>query len=139
MKSNYEQSKFIKVLEEVPFLSYAAKKTGIARSTIYRWRKSNPKFREQLEKALGSGREQLNDIAEMALVEKIKSKDMGAIKFFLQHNNEKYRTMRTTFVSIPEEKIKNQDSRWINPKHDYSNLSDEGLDEMIEYLENEIK
>lgn len=98
MKRKYEQSKFIKTLEDVPFVSYAAKKAGIARATIYRWKKENPEFRFAMEKALNSGRDQLTDMAEMALVENIKNKDMGAIKFFLQHNNEKYRPVRTTYV-----------------------------------------
>lgn len=98
MRKKYDKSKFIKTLEEAPFVSYAAKKSGIARATIYRWKKENPEFRLAMEKALNSGRDQLGEIAEMALIEKIKSKDMTAIKFYLQHNNEKYRPVRTAYV-----------------------------------------
>jgi len=142
MKSKYDQSKFVKVLEEAPFVSYAAKKVGMARSTIYRWKKSNPEFREQFDKALNSGREHLIDIAEMALVEKIKGKDMGAIKFFLQHNDKRYRPVRTAFIPPappPEEKTKGWDVYATRRADEYSQLSDEDLDEAIKKLKNELK
>lgn len=98
MRSKYERSKFIKILEEAPFVSYAAKKVGISRASIYRWQKNDPEFKMAINRALNSGRDQLIDVAEMALIEKIKSKDMGAIKFFLQHNDIRYRPVRTTYV-----------------------------------------
>lgn len=141
MKTHYEQSKFIKTLEEAPFISYAAKKSGIARSTIYRWIKNNPEFREQVNKALNSGREHLIDIAEMALVEKIKTKDMGAIKFFLQHNDKRYRPVRTAFIPPPPEpeKPKNLDVCDTCGADSLSRLTDEELDREIKDLEKELK
>jgi transposase len=143
MKNRYEQSKFIKILEEAPFISYAAKKSGISRATIYRWKKNNPEFREQLEKALNSGREHLVDIAEMALVEKIKGKDMTAIKFFLQHNDKRYRPVRTAFIPPPPPEPETKLKDWSiceNCGSDrISRLSDEDLNSEIKELENKLK
>jgi len=140
MKTKYEQSKFIKILEEAPFISYAAKKTGISRATIYRWKKSNPEFRGQLEKALSSGREHLIDVAEMALIEKIRAKDMAAIKFFLQHNDKRYRPVRTAFIPPPplDEKLKDWEVCETCGAKSFSRLSDEELDKMIKEIENEL-
>ncbi|MFH0892789.1 MAG: phBC6A51 family helix-turn-helix protein [Candidatus Falkowbacteria bacterium] len=136
MKTKFEQSRFIKILEEAPFISYAAKKAGIARATIYRWKKNNPEFREQLERALDSGRDHLIDIAEIALVEKIKSKDMTAIKFFLQHNDTRYRPMRA--VSAPPESNKKLSDEETFIYDSLSQLSDEALDRQIKEVEQEI-
>jgi hypothetical protein len=104
MKKKYERSKFIKTLEDAPFVSYAAKKVGISRATIYRWMNSNQEFREAVNVALDSGRNHVGDIAEMSLVELIKSKNLAAIKFFLQHNNRRYLPMRTGFIPPPQPK-----------------------------------
>ncbi len=101
MRGKFARLKFIQILEDTPFISYAAKKSGIAKATIYRWMKSDTDFRIAVNNALENGRRHLCDIAEMALVEKIKDKEMGAIKFYLQNNNDRYMPKRTLFV-LPE-------------------------------------
>jgi len=130
MRTNSDRSVFIKILDEVPFVSYAAKKSGIARATIYRWKKNNPEFREQLEMSLDSGRDQLIDVAEMALIEKIKSRDITAIKFFLQHNSERYRQVRNR---KEDPQNKSDYEKYIDES--LHGLSDEALDRQIRELE----
>lgn len=105
MRARYEKSNFLKILKDAPFISYAAKKIGIARATIYRWIRSNPEFREEVEEALKEGRRHYCDAAEMVIVEKINQKDMAAVKFYLQHNDPRYRPVRTAFIP-PSPKIK---------------------------------
>lgn len=75
----------------------------LSRSTIYRWRKSNIEFRERLDRALESGRNNVSDMAETILVQKVQAGDMVAIKFWLQHNNSKYIPVRTVYVEPPGE------------------------------------
>lgn len=106
MKGKYDKSKFIEVLKEIPFVSYAAKKAGIARATIYRWQKSDKDFRQAVDSALIEGRGQLGDLAEMKLVEKVKEKDMGAIKFYLQHNDKRYIPKRPAYVAPSKQHLK---------------------------------
>ncbi|MFA5287460.1 MAG: hypothetical protein WC394_04230 [Candidatus Omnitrophota bacterium] len=138
MRSKFDKSNFAKLLEEAPFISYAAKKTGIARATIYRWKKNNQDFRDAINKNLESGRRHLCDIAEMALVEKIKSKDLGAIKFYLQYNDERYRPVRTTYIPPPSSEIKLKPAEYcgICGAGKLSGLSDEELlKQLIDILE----
>lgn len=138
MRSKFDKSNFAKLLEEAPFISYAAKKTGIARATIYRWKKNNPDFRDGLEEALKSGRSHYCDIAEMALAEKIKAKEMGAIKFYLQHNDSRYRPVRTAFIPLPppEVKLKSGEYCGVCGSGKLSGLSDdELLKQLIDILE----
>jgi SOS-response transcriptional repressor LexA len=54
----------------------------LSRTTIYRWRKTNPEFKEKLDNALEYGRENVNDMAEAMLIQKIQERDMGATKFW---------------------------------------------------------
>lgn len=138
MKAKYEQTKFIKLLGEVPFISYAAKKSGISRATIYRWKKENPEFKEAINKALKHGRETLVDVAEMALVEKIKAKDLGAIKFFLQHNDKRYLPMRTAFMLPTLPKINSEKQKADEPKNVHD-MTLEEIDELIKKYNDEIE
>lgn len=99
MKGEHVKTKFITALEETPFISYAVKKSGVARSTIYRWMKSNYLFRREVDKAMLLGRVHLVDFAEMALVNKIKEGHLGAIIFYLRHNDERYIDKRPAYIS----------------------------------------
>lgn len=101
MRGKFERIKFIQTLEDTPFMSYASKKSGISKATIYRWIKNDWDFRHAVKEALERGRSHLCDIAEMALVEKIKGKDMNAIRFYLQNNDNRYMPKRSMFV-MPE-------------------------------------
>ena len=88
------RDRFLEVLEEAPFISYACKKTGIARATVYRWLASNSDFKRRVDEALKQGRESLTDVAEMELVKMIRKGQFQAAKFFLEHNSKRYAPRR---------------------------------------------
>jgi hypothetical protein len=102
-RSYNEREKFIEELRETPFISFVCRKMKLSRTTVYRWRKSNIDFREKLDAALTLGRDNVNDMAEACLVQKVRDQDMGAIKFWLQHNNPKYIPVRTVYVEPPHQ------------------------------------
>lgn len=106
MKGKYYKLKFIEQLKEAPFFSYAAKKAGVARATIYRWYNGDKEFKEAVDSALTDGRSQLGDLAEMKLIEKIKEKDLGAIKFYLQNNSPRYRPKLPIYPSPGKRHLK---------------------------------
>lgn len=91
------------MLQETPFLSYVCRKMGLSRTTIYRWKKSSLEFSEKLDRALELGKENINDMAETCLTQKVRDGDMVAIKFWLQHNNSKYIPVRTVYVEPPHQ------------------------------------
>jgi hypothetical protein len=97
-RSNHERSKFLEALKEHPLISVAAKRVGIARSTIHRWLKSNPEFKALVDEAMSEGRSHWVDIAESALMKRINAGDINAIKFLLAHNSPRYRPLRSIIV-----------------------------------------
>jgi hypothetical protein len=133
MRGKFERLKFIQILEDTPFISYAAKKSGVAKATIYRWMKSDSNFQSAVDLALESGRRHLSDIAEMALTEKIKSKDLGAIKFYLQNNNKRYRPVRTTYIP-PELDEKRQNCDECELREQKDKVKKMGYKEVKQYL-----
>jgi hypothetical protein len=90
--SDADRERFLETLAVTPFINHACKKVGIDRSTIYEWMDSDPAFKARVQRALGSGRKNLVEIAEVTLVGKIKEGDLNATKFFLTHNSKRYRS-----------------------------------------------
>lgn len=106
MKKKYASGKLLEILSKTPFVSYAIAQVGISRTTFYRWIKSNPEFKEAVEKALADGREQVTDMAEMKLLQLIKEGNFKAIQFYLQHNSSRYYNKRLVEVPALPHKLK---------------------------------
>ncbi len=98
MSKTYEKSKFIEYLRETPLVSFACKKVGLSRATYYRWNNGDKEFRDQVQKVLRQGRDNINDLAEATLIKMIKSENFNATRFWLQNNNTRYVPIRTTYV-----------------------------------------
>ena len=91
MKDHKTKKLILENIRKVPIIEVACSKSGIARSTLYRWRDKDEKFREDLEKALAEGEELINDMSESQLISLIKEKSWSAISFWLKHRNPKFR------------------------------------------------
>jgi len=93
MKGKFCKSKFIKLLEETPNVAYAAKGAGVSRATIYRWMKSDKEFNWAVTAALEYGELFRIDAAEMALLSLVAKGDFKAIRYYLEHHSERYKTL----------------------------------------------
>ena len=88
--SEEDRKKFLETLAATPFIRHAARKAGIHPSTIYNWMECDPDFKKKLKRALKSGRSSLVEVGEVALVNKVRDGDMGAIKYLLANNSKRY-------------------------------------------------
>ncbi len=78
------KSVFLRNLEEsLGIVSLAAEKTGIDRSTVYRWLKKDAKFKRKFEEVLQSSTEKGLDVAEISLINEIQRGNFSAIRFYL--------------------------------------------------------
>lgn len=98
------KQKLLKELEKIGNILMSCLKYGIDRSTFYRWKESDPEFKEKAEAAIQHGRENICDIAEHGLVRKLKEADMNAIKYTLSHNSKHYQQKRTSKVILEHRK-----------------------------------
>lgn len=85
-----EKEAMLEHLLKMPIIEVACQKTGIGRSTYYRWLKEDKKFLAKTEDALGYGRDRMNDMAESVVVKKVSEGDLGASKYYLSHNHPNY-------------------------------------------------
>jgi len=90
MISDKEKNKLLEEIEKNGNVYLSCMKLGINRSTFYRWLK-NKNFKKKADEATEHGRQGNCDIAESALMMKVKQKDLGAIKYYLGHNSPKYK------------------------------------------------
>ncbi len=86
----------------------------IHRSTYYRWRDEDVDFKMKVEKAQEIGRERVNDKAEAKLEQSIGDGNIHAIKFWLQHNHERYKPKTSSGVQISHQILTDERKRQIS-------------------------
>jgi len=92
-KTTNLKQKFLKELASTQIygnISLACKKVGISRQSIYNWKHTDYVFSGELEFLTEMGRENLADLAENALSQKVKSGDTTAIIFALKTLRRKF-------------------------------------------------
>jgi len=91
MKKSKVTKQFLDELKKVPIVQVACEKTGISRNSVYRWRREDKKFAEQMDLAMTEGVAFVNDMSESQLLTMIKEKNWSAISFWLRHRNDNYK------------------------------------------------
>lgn len=85
-----DKQKLLENLKQIPIISVASQKTGIGRSTAYRWKNQDKTFAKELDKALLEGKQLINDLAESMLINAIKDQNMTSIIWWLRNNHPGY-------------------------------------------------
>lgn len=91
MKKDRASKQFLEELRKVPIVQVACEKTGISRNSVYRWRREDKKFAEDMDTAMAEGVAFVNDMSESQLLTMIKEKNWSAISFWLRHRNDNYK------------------------------------------------
>ncbi|MES2023110.1 MAG: hypothetical protein V4439_00305 [Patescibacteria group bacterium] len=91
MRDIEDKKRLIEILSEVPYIIYACKKIGIARATFYRWCSEDEDFHQAVLKAMKYSRQDESEKIEMKMAKRAKEGDFNSGKFFLEHNDDRYR------------------------------------------------
>jgi len=106
MKSPNLKKKYLEMLEESPFPTIVAKKLGIDKSTVYRWKKKDYEFRHKVEDAIQRGRESMTEVVEGVTYTEAKKGNMQACRLILESNDKRYRKPRQIIpFESPDERI----------------------------------
>lgn len=106
MISDESKNKLLEELRKTYLVTNACNKTGISRSTFYRWCKEDPEFKVEVSNAKLEGLDLMNDAGESVLIHGIKNKDRKAAEYFLAHNHPKY--MIKTFHERYDKEVKSR-------------------------------
>lgn len=100
MISKETKEKFLEEVRSTGNVLFACKKAGIAKASVYRWKKKSKTFAKQLKEAQEVGRSNIGDIAEHALLNLVKEGSFSAIRFALNHNHANYKKSPERTVNI---------------------------------------
>lgn len=90
-KRQQEEKKIIlDNLKKFPIIEVACSKSGVGRTTFYRWRKEDSEFASFVDEAINEGVRFVNDMAESQLLTAIKEGNMSAIFYWLNHRHGAY-------------------------------------------------
>jgi hypothetical protein len=91
MKKSKSAKQFLLELAKVPIVQVACEKTGIARNTVYRWKREDTKFAKDFDEAMFDGVAFVNDMGESQLLTLIKEKNFPAVRFWLNKRHPAYK------------------------------------------------
>ncbi len=85
-----DKQALVEALKEMPIVRVACKRAGISRATYYRWRNEDSDFLRQCYEAISVGIDAINEMSDSQLISLIGEKSLQAIKWWQQHNHERY-------------------------------------------------
>jgi dihydropteroate synthase len=85
-----EQKVVLEQLRKIPIVQIACERANIGRTTFYRWRKDDAKFKKAAEEAMQDGVDMINDLSESQLIALIKEKNFPAIQLWLRQHHPAY-------------------------------------------------
>jgi hypothetical protein len=87
-----EKQKMLIVLQlrKTPIVQAACERTGIGRSTYYKWRANDITFARAADRAIEAGNFLINDLAESKIIRMIQDNNLTAAIFWLKNNHPKY-------------------------------------------------
>ncbi len=87
MKTKDSKNKMLEALRENHIVLAACRKTGISKSSFYRWCQDDPAFATEAGAAIQEGIDLVNGAAESNVVVGIKNQDKDLTKFWLTHRH----------------------------------------------------
>ena len=87
---NEDKKLLLEHLEKTPIVQIACEKSGVGRSTYYRWLEQDKKFARSAKQALSKGVLIMNDLAESQLLKSVRDGNMTAIIFWLKSRHLSY-------------------------------------------------
>lgn len=113
IEERQEQDKqaLLEALREMPIARVACKRAGISRATYYRWRNENKEFLSECYEAISIGMDAINDMSDSQLIALIGEKSLQAIKWWQQHNHERYGAKKRVHPLSAVQHLKPNDPR----------------------------
>ena len=113
-RNKVEQKVVLEQLRKIPIVQIACERSNIGRSTYYRWRRDDAKFKKATDEAMQDGEEMINDLSESQLITLIKEKNFPAIQLWLRQHHPKYRNkVELTTKTAEEEALTPQEEKMV--------------------------
>lgn len=109
-----EKKLLLEQLKKTPIVQVVCERTGVGKTTYYRWRQEDEKFRKDSDVAMKEGEDLINDLSESQLITLIKEKNFPAIQLWLRQHHPKYRNkVELTTKNIEDEKLTPEEEKLV--------------------------
>lgn len=127
------KQKLLQEIEKVGNVYSSCLKIGVNKATYYRWKKEDKEFSKLASRAEKTGRENMCDIAEHALMQNVKERKMDAIKYALAHNSTRYKPkIRKVIIEHSQSGERKEEVKQMQKEHwDQINDAYNGIIELI--------
>ena len=113
-RNTAEQKVVLEQLRKIPIIQIACERAEIGRSTFYRWRRENEKFKKAVDEAMQDGELMINDLSESQLITLIKEKNFPAIQLWLRQHHPRYRNkVEVTTRTEEDEQLTPEEERLV--------------------------
>lgn len=85
-----ERGLLLEQLRKTPIVQLACERSGVGRTTYYRWRREDDAFRALSDEAMRDGEGMINDLSESQILAMIKDRNFPAIQLWLRQHHPKY-------------------------------------------------
>lgn len=120
-RTELNQELMLGQLKKTPVVQIACEKTGVARSTYYRWRE-NKKFAEESDKALAEGVALVSDMAESQLLSAIRDRNISAIFYWLNNRSPSYGNKLEITAKVKDETLSPEQQKLIKQALEHASL-----------------
>jgi predicted DNA binding protein len=90
-RQDEQKSLLLEQLQKIPIVQIACEKTGVGRTTFYRWCKEDDEFKKAADTAIHEGVSLLNDMTESQLLTAIRDGNLTAVMYWLNHRHPAYK------------------------------------------------
>jgi glutamate/tyrosine decarboxylase-like PLP-dependent enzyme len=92
IRQSKDKKMLLAQLSKMPILQIACERSGIGRSTYYRWRDEDEEFKKLADESIAQGEALITDLTESQLISLIKEKHFPAVQLWLRQHHPKYST-----------------------------------------------
>lgn len=109
-----ERELLLEQLRKTPIAQLACERSGVGRTTYYRWRREDDAFRKISDEAMRDGEEMINDLSESQILAMIKDRNFQAIQLWLRQHHPKYgNKMEITGKITTEEQLTSEQEKLV--------------------------
>ena len=90
MKPEKVKNSLIEQLKKMPIIQIVCERSGIGRTTYYRWQNEDKEFAKAADQAIVEGEAFITDMSESQLISMIRDRNFQAVQLWLRHHHPKY-------------------------------------------------
>lgn len=128
MKKDRTKELLLEQLRKIPIISVGCEKSGISRTSVYKWKQQDKQFCKALNEALAEGEANMTDLSELQLFSLMRDKHFPAIHLYLRHHHPKYsnKIEVTGSLTIEQEPLTAEQQELVGRALKLAGLTDSG-------------